>query len=236
MLGGGEQCRRVGVAEDGAQGHDERAAQPGIVVVPEPEEQLGQRRGCARADQCLGGGLLDVHVRTVKTCGDRGARPVGTCVTKGEQGLPDSLDVLSGGQRDQGRRQRLCVLAGGVAGEQGDDVFAYVPVAVAQQPVHPGAGARPGGLEQQFEQNRLLAVGQPWPVQEIQCRGRDECVVGLSRVCRLQQADGPDRAPLVEPTAQGVHGVQDLLRHHGLTARLPVFPLPHRRLLGHDAQ
>ncbi|RPK71600.1 hypothetical protein EES42_14400 [Streptomyces sp. ADI95-17] len=122
-------------------------------------------------------------------------------------------------------------------------MLAYVPVAVAQQPVHPGAGARPGGPEQQFEQDRLLTVQESGPVQQIQCHGREERVPGVPRVLGAEQADRPDRAPLVQPAAQGAHRVQDLLRHHRLPGRLPVLPrtagcarLPRRGLLGHDAQ
>ncbi len=243
MFGGGEEGRRVCVAEDGAQRVDQRAAQTWIVVTPEPGEQSRYRRGRARADQDRRGGLLDVHVRMTETCGDRGGGPAGPRVTQGEQRLPDGLDVLGGGQRDQGRRQRLRVVPCGIAGEQGDRVLAHVPVAVPQQAVRPRTGTRVGGSEQEFQQDHLLAARQSGPVQQIQRHGRDECVSGLVRRRRVEQAGRPDPSPLVEPAAQTVYGVQDLLGYDGLPGRLPAVAsrggsarLPGRRQLRHDAQ
>jgi hypothetical protein len=102
-------------------------------------------------------------------------------------------------------------------GEHGDHALAHLQV--AQQSVHPGPGARVGRVQQEFQQGRLLGVGQLRAVQQVQDQGRDEGSAGLLRIRGVQQAGRSDPGPAVQSAAQGVERAQRLRGHPG-SARL----------------
>ena len=103
-------------------------------------------------------------------------------------------------------------------------MLAYVPVAVAQQAVHVGAGVGVRRPEEDVEQDGPLAVGLPRTLQQFQGQGRDERVAGFPGTGRVEQAHRADPAPGVQAAAEGVQGVQGLLGDGGFAARPAVVP------------
>ena len=100
--------------------------------------------------------------------------------------------------------------------DERDHVFAYVRVAVSQQPVDPGAGAGVRCPAEQLQQDRLFGRRQAGPVQQVERDAGHERVAGRLPGRDVEQVYRPDPAPPVQAAAEVVDGFHRVLGYHWL--------------------